>query len=404
MKFTLPVYLFALSLFSGLTPCFATVVVVSTIEQPVNLVSHSDPTRIPLGPVAIINNHGYGIHDTIVESRPSPQGAMKWKNGSELDQNLAAVFGISLEIPDSTQLLVAPATLRLNAWKPPAYSPYTKEQVLAATIWCLIRSSGSCPENPLELVVVAEAKEDKMLEAKYSGKYICHPDEDKKIAVTSNVGGTIIEEDARGIAWVVLPGVAKDKSFKPLSPAMIISETFGDGDPGWHILPVWGNGENPEDFLKLNKYSANMLYSAWYSDGLQNANSSIKRGGSTNLNIIRHENSTEVNLGDQYGEQESLAANIFALILTQQPTEKHPLIVSFALDDSELDKFPSFRKAAGWVESKPHPSNPNYNQLKCEFAWDAKTSKLIKGSIPCVTTDDKKWVQVVTPSEEESEE
>lgn len=401
MKFPLSFYLIAASLFSGFNACFATVIGVSTIEQPVNLVSHSDPTRIPLGPVAIINNHGYGIHYTIVESRPSPQGAMKWKNGSELDQNLAAVFGISLEIPDSTQLLVEPATLRINAWKRPAYSPYTKEQVLAATIWCLIRSSGSSPESPLELLVVAEAAEDKLLEAKYSGKYFCHPDKDEKIAATSSVGGTTIEEDARGIAWVVLPGVAKDKKFKPLSPAMIISETFGDGDPGWHILPVWGNGENPEDFLKLNKYSANMLYSAWYSDGLQNANTSIKRGGSTNLNIIRNENSTEVNLGYQYGEQESLAANIFALILTQQPNEKHPLIVSFEVETSELEKFSAFRKAAGWVESKPHPSNPNCNELTCEFVWNAKESKLIKGSIPCVTTDDKKWVQPVTPSEGE---
>lgn len=401
MKYHLPTYLIAVSLLSGFTPCFASAVGVSTIEQPINLVSHSDPTRIPLGRVGVISNHGYGIHYKILESRPSPQGAMKWENGSDLDQNLAAIFGISLEIPDSTQLLHEPATLRLNTWKPPAYSPYNKEQVLAATIWCLIRSSGSSPESPLELRIVAEAAGDKLLEAKYSGKYFCNPDEDKKIAATANVGGTTIEEDPRGIAWVILPGTTKDKSFKPLSPAFIISENIGEGDEGWHILPVWGNGENSDDFLKLNHYSANMLYSAWYSKGLQDANSFINHHGSKNLTVTKNETSTNVSLGYQYQAQESLAANIFALILAQQPTEKHPLVISFALEDSQLEKFPEFRKANGWQETKPHPSNPNYNELKCEFVWDAKNSKLIKGSLPYVTTDNKKWIELARPSEGE---
>ncbi len=400
-KLPLPVYLIAVSLLSCFIPCFASSVGVSTIEQPVNLVTHSDPTRIPLGRVAVINNHGYGIHYKIVESRPSPQGAMKWKNGSELDQNLAAVFGISLEIPDSTQILVEPATLRLNAWKPPAYSPYTKEQVLAATIWCLIRRSGSSPKSPLELRVVAEAEEDKLLESKYSGKYFSHPDEDKKIAATSNVGGAIIEEDARGIAWVVLPGATKDISFTPLSPALIISENLGDTDHGWHLLPVWGNGERPADFLELNHYSANMLYSAWYSDGLQNANTFIKQVEVGNLRVAHPETSTEVRLGYQYVTQESLAANIFALILAQQPTEEHPLVVSFALEESKLEKYPEFRKASGWKEIKPDPNHHVYYELKCEFVWDAKTSKLSKGSIPCVTSYNKEWVTIVTPSGEE---
>ncbi len=397
-KLPLPVYLITLSLLSGSIPCIASNVGISTIEQPVNLVSHSDPTRIPLGRVGVISNYNYGIHYKIVESRPSPQGAMKWKNGSELDQNLATVFGIFLEIPDSTQILVEPATLRLNTWKPPAYSPYTKEQVLSATIWCLIRSVGSSPERPFELRVVAEAKEDKLLEKKYSGKYFSHPDEDKKIAATSNVGGAIIEEDARGIAWVVLPGVTKDKSFTPLSPALIISENFGDEDSGWHLLPVWGNGENPEDFLKLNHYSANMIYSAWDIEGLRNANTFINQPGVGRLRVAHNETSTEVDLGYQYDAQESLAANIFALILAQQPTEKHPLIVSFGMENSQLEKFSAFRKAAGWVESKPIPSNPNYNELKCEFGWDAKTSKLIKGSLPCISTNHKEWIELVTPA------
>jgi hypothetical protein len=400
-KLILPIYLVAAILLSGFTPCSATSVGISTVEQPVNLVAHSDPTRIPLGRVGVISNYDYGIHYKIVESRPSPQGAMKWKNGSELDQNLAAVFGISMEISDSSQILVAPVTLRLNAWKPLAYSPYTKEQVLAATIWCLIRNTASSPERPLELKVVTESEDDKLLEVKYSGKYINQPDEDKNITATKNIGGTTIEEDARGIAWVILPGTKADKLFKPLSPALIVTENIGDGDTGWYIMPVWGNGENPEDFLELNNYSANMIYSAWGIEGLRNANTFINQPGAGSLRVAHNETSTEVDMGYRYGAHESLAANIFALILAQQPTAKHPLIVSFGMENSQLEKFSAFRKATGWVESKPIPSNPNYNELKCEFVWDSKTSKLTKGSIPCVTTDKKKWIQLVTPSEEE---
>lgn len=401
MKSLRPIYLIAAYLLTGFTPCLATSVGISTVEQPVNLVAHSDPSRIPLGRVGVISNYDYGIHYKIVESRPSPQGAMKWKNGSELDQNLAAVFGISMKIPDSSQILVAPVTLRLNEWKPPAYSPYSKEQVLAATIWCLIRSVGSSPESPFEINVVAESEDDKLLEKKYSGKYISQPDEDKKITATSNIGGTTIEEDARGIAWVILPGTKVNKSFKPLSPALIVTENVGDGDTGWYIMPVWGNGENPEDFLELNNYSANMIYSAWGIEGLRNANTFINQPGARSIRVAHNETSTEVDVGYQYGDQEALAANIFALILAQQPTAKKPLIVSFVMENSQLEKFSGFRKAAGWVESKPIPSNPNYNELKCEFVWDEKTSKLIKGSIPCVTTDKKKWIEMITPSEKE---
>jgi hypothetical protein len=402
MKIPHAVYFVAASLLSSSIPCFATSVGVATIEQPVNLVSHSDPTRIPLGRVGVISNHGYGIHYKIVESRPSPQGAMKWKNGSELDQNLASVFGISLEIPDSTQILIEPATLRLNAWKPPAYSPYTKEQVLAATIWCLIRSTGSSPERPFELKVVAESADDKILEKKYSGKYSGHPDKDTKIAPTSNVGGTIIEEDARGIAWVVLPGATKDESFKPLSPALIICERSGEGDPGWHVMPIWGNGEKPADFLELNHYSANMLYSAWDVEGLRNANSFINQHGVGNLNVTHNETSTEVDLGYQYTTQESLAANIFALILAQQPTEKNSLVVSFWLEETQVEKYSEFRKASGWKEIKPDPNRRAYYELTCEFVWDAKNSKLIKGSLPCVTTDSKTWISPTGASSEDN--
>lgn len=372
-------------------PCFATAVGISTIEQPVNLGVHSDPTRIPLGKVAVISNHEYGIHSKIGESRPCPQGAMIGKNGSELDQNLASVFGVSVEAMDPTQILANPVTLRLNAWKPPGYSPYTKEQVLAATLWCLIRSTNSSPENPLEVRVVAEGVDDKALEAKYSGKYFRDADKDKKIAPTSKVGGTTIEEDARGIAWVVLPDVAHDKAFKPLTPAMIICENFGEGDTGWFVLPVWGNGENTDDFLKLNHYSVNMCYSAYNTYGLRNANSFVDEAGSKSFDVSRLEKSDEVSMSYVRFKPETLAANILALIIATQPTADRPLTVSFSCEQSAIENYAAFRKASGWQEIH-NQGTTNYYQLTCEFAWDPKTHKLLKGSLPAVTTNDSKWI------------
>lgn len=147
-------------------PCFATAVGTSTIEQPVNLGTKSDPQRIPLGRVGVISNYGYGIHRMIGEARACPDGAMRWEGGSELDQNLASVFGISVEAEDPTQILAFPVTLRVKPWKPPGYSPYSKDQVLAATLWCLLRSTGGTPDTPLDVRVVAEGSDDKPLEAK----------------------------------------------------------------------------------------------------------------------------------------------------------------------------------------------------------------------------------------------
>lgn len=113
----------------------ATQVGLSTIEQPVNLGAESDPARIPLGAVATESNYDYGLSEVITAPRPSLHGAMEWKSGIELNQNLASVFGIEL---DGLGLGIQPnaAVIRLRNFAKPAYSPYTKDQVLAATIHC----------------------------------------------------------------------------------------------------------------------------------------------------------------------------------------------------------------------------------------------------------------------------
>ena len=332
-------------LVAGFAPalCFASAIGPAAIEQPVNLGPKSDPGRIPLGSITVICNYDYGLHANIGASRPCPDGAMRWETGTELDQNLASVFGISVEAQDSTQIREFPVTLRMKSWKPPSYSPYTKDQVLAATLWCLVRSAGGTPETPLEVRVVAEGPDEKLLEAKYSGKYITRPAKDGKDVPPVKVPGTAIEMDARGIAWVVFPDVTR-KAASPVPPtSMIIVETGTESDQGWFLLPVWGNGS-----------------------------------------IASGEESDSVHLSFPRQEQTKLAAEILARVISAQPTEARPLTVTIQLEEYGLANYPAFRSAPGWKETRHDAHNIT---LECEFVWDAAARKLTKGSIPLVRLD-----------------
>ncbi|MES2658551.1 MAG: hypothetical protein V4689_08030 [Verrucomicrobiota bacterium] len=373
-------------------PCLATVVGTATVEQPVNLGTKSDPAKIPLGRVGVISNHDYGIYRMIGEARPCPDGAMRWEGGSELDQNLASVFGISVEAEDPTQITAFPVTLRVKPWKPPGYSPYTKDQVLAATLWCLLRSTGGTPENPLDVRVVAEGPDDKLLESKYSGKYVTRPGREEDEIPPVKVAGTLLEEDVRGITSVVFPDVTRKEPFVPHPPGMIILETGGDGDPGWHVLPVWGNGHDDGDFLRLNSWSAAMCYSSYRSRGVTQANSFLAGGGAVEVTAKREDGADTVSLSYPRVNQETLAANILALVISAQPTEARPLTFSFTVEESGIANYPAFRDAAGWKEIRHDTPHSSHFKLECEFVWDASASKLTKGSVPLVQAQGRGWI------------
>ncbi|GAA5116653.1 hypothetical protein JIN84_18640 [Luteolibacter yonseiensis] len=367
------------------TPVVATSVATSTVEQPVNLGTRSDPTRIPLGPVGVVCNYYYGLHHFIGEARPAPDGAMRWSGGSELDQNLASVFGISVEPADSSQIPALPVFIRVKPWKAPGYTPYTKEQVVAATLWCLLRRVDSTPATPLEVRVVAESEDDKALEARYSGKYITRPSKDDGTTPPLSVPGTLLEEDSRGIAWVVFPDAKKNDTFIPINPSVVVLKSGGDGDPGWHVLPVWGNGNDESDFLRLNHWSSNICYSAFKSHGVSQANSYVGDGGADTA-------TTEPGSMDilyPRVDPATLAANLLALVISKQPTEAKPLTISFTVEESAISGYSSFRNDESWHESRPDADKV---MLKCEFVWDAAARKLTKGSIPLVKLDGKNWI------------
>ncbi len=383
--------------------CSATSVGTCIVEQPVNLGTKADPAKIPLGGVPVVSNYNYGVHALIGASRPFPDGAMRWKEGSELDQNLASVYGISVEPEDSTQLPGRPVSLRVKPWKPPAYSPYSKEQVLAATLWCLIRSTGSTPEQPLEVFVVTEAPEDKELETKYSGKYVAHRGKDGAEVPPIRIPGTTLEEDARGIAWVYFDDVPRQQE-PPPSPAMIITETRGDAEPGWHVFPLWGNGESNTDPLMLGAYSVSMRHSVYPFRGMMEANSFVADGG---VEMDRHSFMADgadasVLFITPRVKPETLAAELFALVLATLPTGERPLKVRMEIFEFESSGFGSFRDAPGWTTTPPEREGGK-TLLECEFIWSPEENKLTKGSIPLVQMKSLGWIDRKPEEETEKE-
>lgn len=364
--------------------CLATAVGTGTIEQPVNLGPNSDPARIPLGAVGTISNHGYGVHGVIGEPRPCPGEAMRWAGGTELDQNLASVFGISVEPEDDTQVSSFPVTIRLKSWKPPGYSPYTKEQVLTATLWCLLRSAGGTPEKPLVVRVVAEGRADKPLEKKYSGKYVTRPGAVENAVPPPMVPGTVIEEDGRGIAWVVFPAVKRKAPTPAAPPAMILFEDTGEfdaGEGGWHLLPIWGNGIGKVAPLELSSQPASMCYSRWRSHGRCEANTFLASNGAGFFDVEHGEKGDSVKIAYPSVRQETVAAEILALVVAAQPAERRPLRVAIRLEERGLASYPAFRGAPEWKETL---RDAHYVVLECEFVWDATARKLTKGTVPLV--------------------
>jgi len=367
-------------------PSRATNVGTMTVEQPVNLAEKSDPARIPLGAVGVVCNYASGILPVISEPRACPDGAMPWKGGVELNQNLASVFGISVEDADLGASEKPPVVIRLKSWKPPAYSPHTKEQVLAATLWCVLHTAGGTPKRPLEIQVIAEGEADKALEAKFSRNYVTRADEGEPPVPPPQVPGTVLETDGRGIRWVVFPEVKKPAPSPPSLPSMILFNQEGaDESPGtFYILPLWGNGQTEDQSLRLNQWSAPMCYSRFKPDGIRDANATLDSGRCQYVDATRAENGDGITLGHPRMPEPMLAANIHALILAAQPTVQRPLTVSIVVEEGRLAAYPAFRTAPGWKETRHGTNNI---LLESEFVWDPVARKLIKGSVPLVNLD-----------------
>lgn len=373
------VLLMAVSLLSRAA---ATVVGLGTIEQPVNLGRRSDPASIPLGPVAYESNHSYGIHAVISASRPCQHGTMELEKGQELEQNLARAFGISVEPVDPTLVPYSPVVLRVKSWPKPAYSPYSREQVLAATLQCLVRSTGGTPKTPLVVQVVTEDPADQTWASKYAGKYITRPGDDGAPVEPTPVPGTKIETDAFGVTRVVFSGVSGKPALEPRPPVWIpfrLGGESGPDEPTWELLPVWTGDDwtEPLDALGRPYTLFYDLFNPAASFGPQ-VHALFRRGRSKDWSVTREPGRTSALLSFDDVSEGDLAAFLHALILSVRPTAGQPLEVTLRPYLGPMPCFENWLNAGGWEKTQVGGDEA----LQAIFVLDPQTGKLLRGSLP----------------------
>jgi type II secretion system protein G len=401
MRFLPPLVVTVLACF--ISHVEATNVGVGTIEQPVNLGAFADPASIPLGPVVVESNYNYDIHSVISEPRPCQFGSMDWKEGTTLDQNLAHVFGITVDPQDSTQVPSQPVTLRVKAWPAPAYSPYTREQVMAATLQCLLRATHATPKVPLRIEVACDNPADKSWADRFAGSYVRVADSDGPPVQPTPVPGCRVEADRLGISRVVFPGVTKTAA-TPARPPVLIPFRPRDEDEGerptWYLLPIWA-GDTFEKPLEI----LGRPYTVYY-DLFNPANSASPQvnalfEGSSWLNWSIQDSPTETTAGLHFGvvDPGNLAAFLHAVVFSVQPTATKPLTITLIWSGQSPDYIQDCLNAGGWTMG----SSGSDTTVTGTFVLDANTNKLTQGSIPGLTlvSKDKQLLRLTAPTEEE---
>jgi hypothetical protein len=395
----------------------ATNVGLSTIEQPVNLGAASDPARIPLGAVATESNYHYGRGPVITAPRPALHGAMEWKSGIELNQNLASVFGIRVNDHDAPH---SPVTIHLKDHAIPPYSPYAKEQVLAATLHCLLRSNGGSPSAPIKIEIIAESPADQELAAKYAGDYINAAEEhDDPPVEPTPVPGTRLETDARGVTWVVFPEITS-KPATPASPPVLIpfrlGGEFSPDSATWKLLPVWPGTEHSWlESLALLGRPYPLFYDCFGpGDGDGPETHALfagnPRGSIHGFKVSSTEAGLSAHLLYPNTSSETLAALLLALVVSAQPGAERPLAISL---DTDMNTPPpwlaDFRECAGWeaTETPVIIGGKEMNRrivLSCRFVWDPQTATLTHGAVPHAkvvrTSDGALYVEAESPRED----
>jgi hypothetical protein len=371
--------LFALSIGA----CHATNVGLSTIEQPVNLGAESDPSRIPLGPVATESNYHYGRGPVITAARPSLHGVMEWKSGIEINQNLASVFGIELDNHDVPH---SPANIRLRNIAAPAYSPYSREQVLAATIHCLLRSNTGKPKSPIQIRITAESPDDQALAAKYSKDYINAPDDENDPPIEyTKVPGTVLQTDPSGVTWVVFPEVKAAEAIVQKRPVFIpfrLGSDAGPDDVTWRLLPVWtGTGYSEEKSLGILGMPYPLFYDCHQpgngSAPEANAMFAAEPRGSIVSFDVSFSDAIEAEMVSPITDTETLAATVLALVISSDATTERPLKMKIRSFGSPAPWWEDFKSSPGWVETD--------GGITCTLAWNPETAKLVQGSVPSVS-------------------
>lgn len=375
-------------------PSLGTVLSQGTIEQPVNLGSHADPTRIPLGPVVFESNHGYGRHPLISAPRACTHGPLKTGTGLELNMNLASAFGILVEPEDSTQVPLDPVNIRIKDWPLPTYSPYRKEQVLVAVLHCLLRSTAASPKVPLQIVIKAENEEDQKNLKAYTGNYISG----------QPLPGSHLTTDARGITYVVFPDEkpAPAEKLVRTPPALVPCYLETEEYYRFQLIPVWA-GDDWKDSSPIATQPVTLYHDLFAP--------SRTLGPDINyLTRAKHFSSAKLSKSHLYLSTHrdpkkapfdllrSFCAFTYAAVLTTQPTTERPLTVQFRINKELRETFAALFESKDWVEQELRHGDL---QLTTKLIWNAKEGKLATGFLPEGTPKREKGAWIVDFEQED---
>lgn len=353
-----------------------TVLSQGTIEQPINLGRHADPTRIPLGAVVFEANHGYGRHPLISAPRPCTHGPLKTGSGLELNMNLASAFGILVEPEDSTQVPLDPVNIRIKDWPVPSYSPYRKEQVLAAVLHCLLRSTAASPKVPLRIVIKAENEEDTKNLKAYSGNYI----------TGQPIPGCHLEADERGVTHVVFPDEKPAPAEKLVRspPALVPCYLEAEEYYRFHLIPVWP-GDDWKDATAIPTQPVTLYHDLFDPSRTlgpdinyltRRTHFSSTRLSKSHLSISSHYRDLKKVPFDLL---RAFCAFTYAAVLTTQPTAQEPLTVRLRITKELRETFGSLFESEDWIEREHRHGDL---VLTTKLIWNPKEGKLASGYLP----------------------
>lgn len=361
-------------------PIRATVVGTGLVHQPVYLGTASQPDRIPLAPVICNSNHGYGSNCAIFEPRPCYHGHFLDQGVPAYEQNLAPLFGIRAEFSDTTQLPGSTLTLHLRNCAPPAHAPYTQEQVVAASLQCLLaRASGLRKDSPLTVVIKGDGIPTPDWSAKFSKPYFS--EEEPKVGEFKPIllPGLKLEDSPLGVRYVIFESVPANPGIAKRAPVFVpfLPEGESEGDAA-SLIPIWP-GDEWDEPLHVLSIPYLPYYEKWHGGvtGRIAESAAIPHLTPPNtcqnpgFGVVRSDKGVQVTPSDQDLSPYELAVFIYACVVSEQPTVQHPmtLVIPSGMFSEEYRAL--LRTDASWK-----------NGTSCEFAFDPMGAKLLKGSVP----------------------
>lgn len=366
-----------------LTSARATVVSTGAFPYPVNMGPDADPGRIPVGLIPCESNHGYGLLELITTPVSSVPGGWRWEGGTELNGNLPSAFGISLQSHDGTGATDGPVRIHIRKQTVPAYSPYTKEQVLLATIRCLLDTVRATPKQPLEIQISTDDPADEALR-RFAGGYLTAPVNDGDDFEKTPLPGCTTHVDRNGVREIVFTDdgtpVRPSGNRRPLWMPFPVE---GDSDEEFLLLPLWTGNGLPGDRLKLLGRPWPVVQDKFNpAIGNPDGNLLTRRDEFSHFRVKRSGEMSAIHVGVNLRENrdpvDGMALLCWAAVLTEHPTEDTPLEITLRMDDEVDPRFLTWVTDHGWEQI----SIANDVGIRTTFVWNPETGSLTKGRIP----------------------